>query len=288
LVVDAQTGTPLPRAIVGLSTMGGRGQPTAIQTDAEGRFEFRDLPPGKYLLRANRAAYLWTTYGQRSPDTAGTPIEVADDQVVEKIRIAMPPGAVISGRVYDEFGLPAVGVRVQPRQYRYHNGRRQLVPTQSGGFESSTDDLGAFRIWGLTPGQYYISAAPQQMFVNPRLTADQAGPITTYFPGTADAAAAQRVTVDAGKEAGSVHIVLVSGRLAKLRGRAVTATGEPFAGANINVTRQERAVRTGSAAAPCGPTGPLRSAASPRDSISSRCAPTAFETTRASRWPGRA
>jgi protocatechuate 3,4-dioxygenase beta subunit len=238
-VVDAQTGEPLPRAFVSLTTMGGGRQPTTIQTDAEGGFEFRDLPPGRYLLSANRAPYLWTRYGQRGPDTSGTPIDVADDQAVDKIRIALSPGGVISGRVYDEFGLPAVGVRIQPLQYRYNNGRRQLMQASTSGFMSTTDDLGAFRIWGLTPGEYYVSAAPQPMFVNPGLTADQTGPITTYFPGTADSAAAQRVTVGAGKEASGVHIVLVSGRLAKLRGRAVTATGEPFAGATIQVTRQE-------------------------------------------------
>jgi protocatechuate 3,4-dioxygenase beta subunit len=245
VVVDAQTGEPLPRAVVDLSAMVGRHQPTARQTDAEGRFEFRDLPPGRYLLSASRAPYLRITYGQRGSDTRGTPIELAGDGVVDKIRLALPPGGVISGRVYDEFGHPAVGVRVQPLQYRYNNGRRELMQAPTAGFMSSTDDRGAFRIWGLTPGQYFVSAAPEPLFINRRAIADHAGPITTYFPSTADSGGAQRVTVDAGRETGGVHIVLVSGRLATLRGRALTSTGEPFVGASINVTRQEASGTSG-------------------------------------------
>jgi hypothetical protein len=168
VVVDSQTDEPLPRAVVDLSRMSGGSQPTATQTDAEGRFEFRDLPPGRYLLSASRTPYLRITYGHRGADSRGTPIEVAVDGVVDRIRLAMQPGGVISGRVYDEFGHPAVGIRVQPLQYRYNNGRRELMLAPTVGFMGSTDDRGAFRIWGLRPGQYFVSAAPEPILRRPR------------------------------------------------------------------------------------------------------------------------
>ncbi|HUE87406.1 MAG TPA: carboxypeptidase-like regulatory domain-containing protein [Vicinamibacterales bacterium] len=239
-VVDAITGEPLPRAVVQLIPMGASLQTAPVLTDGDGQFEFRDLPAARYLLRASRTPYLPITYGQRGQNTRGTPIELAASQRVEKIRIAISPAGVISGHVSDEFGFPAVGVEVRALQYRYENGQRQLSTVYSAGFGGGgSDDLGAFRIWGLQPGQYYVSAVPPaiQNFGPP--TVVHTGPITTYFPNTADAAAAQRISVESGRETGGVNITLVNGRLATLRGRAVTSTGEPFTGASIMVTRQE-------------------------------------------------
>ena len=239
LVVDAVTSDPLPRATVSLTMVGATPQISPVLTDGEGRFEFRDLPAATYLLRAVRTPYLQTTYGQSATNARGTPIELADGQRVDKVRIVMSPGGVISGRVFDEYGHPAVGAVVRAMQYRYENGQRQLAPVYSGNF-GGTDDLGGFRIWGLTPGQYYVSAIPRQVEnAGPRPTLVRTGPITTYFPSTADTGMAQRLSVDAGRETGGVDITLVSGRLARLRGRAVTSTGEPFTGASIMVTRQE-------------------------------------------------
>ena len=38
---------------------------------------------------------------------------------------------------------------------QFTNGKRRLVPS---GRNSTTNDLGQFRIYGLPPGEYYVSA----------------------------------------------------------------------------------------------------------------------------------
>jgi hypothetical protein len=240
VVVDAQDGTPLPRALVSLN---GASQPVSVLTDNEGRFEFRELPAGKVFLHVNRAPYLQTTYGQTGRNTPATPIVVGDGEVIEKVAITLSRGGVISGRVYDEFGFPAVGVQMQAMQYRYEQGARRLTAVYGGSaMMGLTDDLGAFRIFGLEPGQYFVSANPNlsMMRTTNAPLAQGSGPITTYFPNAADAGGAQRISVAAGKEVSGINITLVSGRLARLRGRAVMSTGEPFAGATVSVGRSEQ------------------------------------------------
>ena len=53
---------------------------------------------------------------------------------------------------------------VRALRHRYVDGQRQLTPLSEGievlasGGGDITDDLGQFRIYGLAPGDYYVSA----------------------------------------------------------------------------------------------------------------------------------
>ncbi len=55
----------------------------------------------------------------------------------------------------DESGDPLPGANVQVMRYQYAQGNRQLVPAGT----AQTDDQGAYRVWGLNPGDYYVSAS---------------------------------------------------------------------------------------------------------------------------------
>src|SRR5205807_824498 len=68
---------------------------------------------------------------------------------------ALPRGSVVTGRIVDEFGEPMPEVQVAAMRYQFIQGRRQLTP--AGRF-ASTNDIGEFRLFGLSPGQYYLSA----------------------------------------------------------------------------------------------------------------------------------
>src|SRR5205085_1817725 len=71
-----------------------------------------------------------------------------------KVDIALPRGSAVSGRILDEFGEPVADASVSAMRREYASGKRRLVQS---GRNSLTNDLGQFRLFGLPPGEYYIS-----------------------------------------------------------------------------------------------------------------------------------
>lgn len=226
-VTAADTGNPLRRALVRAMAQDGRGSGMAT-TDADGRFEIKELQGGRYSLSVSKAGYVTMSYGQRRPEQPGTVLEILDGTLVEKLAFALPRGGVITGAVLDEFGDPVAGAQVSALRFRYTGGGRRLLP--SGG--AQTDDRGVFRIYGLVPGEYYVSAvlrSPQQMMMSPGPVTSAAveGYAPTYYPGTANVAEAGRVAVKAAQEATNISMALVAARLARVSGRAVNSRGAP-------------------------------------------------------------
>src|SRR6185436_6317774 len=101
-VMSAETGAPVRRAQVRIAgpDIGSK----SAMTDGEGRYEFRDLPGGRFTLSATKSGFVSVQYGQTRPYESGKTIELVEAQVLDKTDISMPRGSVISGRVLDEFG----------------------------------------------------------------------------------------------------------------------------------------------------------------------------------------
>lgn len=237
-VVSGETGAPIRRAQVRLSSPEVRGGRVA-QTDAEGRFEFRDLPAGRYSLSASKAGYVNLQYGQRRPFEQGRPIELLDAQVVDKADFALPRGSAITGRVLDEFGEPVAEAMVQAMRYQFVGGQRRLTPTGRGG---QTNDLGQYRIFGLPPGEYYVSATVRSggnfiALEGPGFAfggeEESTAYAPTYYPGTANPTEASRLSVAIGQETGSVDFAMLPVRTARITGLALDSTGQPAAGAMV-------------------------------------------------------
>src|SRR5688572_33006071 len=72
--VLTQAGTPLRRAMVTISEGALRRQTT---TDIDGKYQFAELPAGRFSLNASKAGYVGLQYGQRRPNQPGTPVVVA-------------------------------------------------------------------------------------------------------------------------------------------------------------------------------------------------------------------
>lgn len=234
--VLTQAGTPLRRAQVMISGGSLRRQTT---TDVEGRYQFAELPAGRFALNATKAGYVGLQYGQRRPNSPGTPVNVADGQTMASIDFSLPRGAVITGRITDEFGEPLAQAQVQVGRLVYGpDGRRRAQISQG----SNTDDRGEFRVFGLMPGEYVVNAGVRTAV----LASPAGGNVSdvvegfppTYYPGTAKAEEAQTIAVGVGEEI-SLQFSLVAARLSRVSGVVVDSSGRPAGGAQVQVlTRQ--------------------------------------------------
>ena len=138
-----------------------------VVTDAQGQFSFQKLPQGVFSLSANKNQYLSTTYGQKRANGPGTSIALADGQQV-RVKLQMVRGGVITGVVVNEDGEPQVYVNVRAYRVTMNGGFKRLQ--QTGG--SSTDDRGVYRLFGLMPGEYIVSATPNNSELPERMVSD--------------------------------------------------------------------------------------------------------------------
>lgn len=233
-VMAAGVGTPVRRAQVRAMSMEGRGG-GVTSTDAQGNYEIKDLPAGRYTISATKGGFVQAMYGQRRPGDPGTPIELSDGQTAEKVSFVLSRGSVISGKVVDDGGEPVSGTSVQAMRYQFMSGARRLVPGGGEGGSDRTDDQGTFRLYGLAPGDYYVSATNRSnQFMGPGVTNTEAdGFAPTYYPGTSNITEATRVTVKAGQEMSGANFALIIARMARIRGRAVNSSGEPVSNASM-------------------------------------------------------
>ena len=229
-VVAADTGQPLRKAQVRASAPELR-ENRVTSTDADGRFELKELPAGRYNLTVSKGSFVQLQYGQLRPFTPGKPIELRDGETIEKVDFALPRGGIITGRVVDEYGEPVADVQVAPMRYQYAQGRRRLAPAARPG---ATNDIGEFRLFGLPPGQYYLSATLRGGGMMGE-SDDRSGYSPTYYPGTANAAEAQRLTIGVGQTLNDVNLALMPARTARISGFALDSTGKPLVGGFIMV-----------------------------------------------------
>ena len=228
-IVAADNGAPIRRAQVRVSSPDARESRIAT-TDQQGRFEIKELPAGRYTMTASKGGFVSLQYGQKRPSESGTPIELGDGQTMDKIAIALPRGSVLGGRVTDEFGEPVANANVVAWRYAYAGGARRVQPGGQNA-RDTTDDQGQFRLFGLPPGDYFVSATlrtggPE---VTDPMGGEPSGYAATYFPGTTNVAEAARVTLGVAQENTGVSFSLVATKLVAVSGQVLMSDGGPAA-----------------------------------------------------------
>lgn len=239
VVVKSTTGQPLKRAMVtaqGSRPVAGGGAESierVAHTDAAGHFVLRGLPAGEYNLWVNRDGYLGQAYGQDSPNGPGKMLKLARGEDKRDVLFRLTPTGAIVGRVYDEDGEPISGVSVQAMRYSYFNGARQLN-TMSG---SATNDLGEYRLVGLAPEKYYISATYANQDAGDDSSPEAYAPV--YYPGTNDPSSAESVEVQAGAET-PVDFNLIPVPAVRVGGQVVmSGLNKPGIGVNVMLMRRQ-------------------------------------------------
>src|SRR6516225_10709287 len=155
VVVKATTGDALKKAVLTLTKVEERNQPKNATSDASGHFQLKNVEPGRYHLYASRNGYARREYGQRATHGSGTILTLTAGQHLKDISFRLTPAGVIAGHVYDEDGEPIAEAEVQALRFGYEKGQRKLAPSRF----ARTNDLGEYRLYGLPPGQYYVSAS---------------------------------------------------------------------------------------------------------------------------------
>ena len=181
-----ENGQPLTGASVFVRGVGfrfGPGRSTA--TDLEGNFRVNDLDPGLYTIGANAPAY--TT-------------EIAPPayyRLGDSVRLVLVRGGVITGVVTNALGEPIINVHVRATRIRDAKGKTQKLPVFASN-EQSTDDRGIYRIYGLSPGTYLVSAGGGGGRFNQEFNPYDSD-VPTYAPSSTHDNAAE-VSVRAGEE----------------------------------------------------------------------------------------
>ncbi len=250
VVADA-TGAKLRLAhVVLIGAISGVLKVTA--TDAAGRFTFTNLPVDRYTIGASKLPYLGAVAGARRPVRPGSPVALAEGARIDNVTIRLPMGAAVSGVIYDEQGTPAPGVAVSLQQRKVQNGERVVAGV---GGVVTTDDRGAYRVYGLAPGEYLVVAMPLRQNPNARALTDAdvdsmlkggAAPAPTpdeanmtlapvYFPGTTRLSDAQPVLIATGEDRQNLDLRLERVRTSRIEGTVATSDGQPLQGASIQL-----------------------------------------------------
>jgi hypothetical protein len=222
-VVSAETGKPLRRALVRASSS-ETPQGRSVSTDADGHWQLKSLPAGSYRVSVSKGGFVDVSYGQKRPFEAGKTLDLSEGQAIDKVDVSLPRAGVITGQVVDEFGESVTGARVTAMRYRYIGGQRRLFAM---GPADTTDDTGQYRLHGLSPGEYFVSASMSGVLMFGQ-SDDRVGYAPTFYPGTAVQAEAQRVSVTLGQETQQINVSMARTRIANISGRAVSANGKPI------------------------------------------------------------
>ena len=202
--VITEDGQPIPHALISIFGVSGRVEQTTVRrttvTDDDGNFVVDGLPAIPYLVSAWAPGYVPASDG-----AILNPFEISEARFVrvgELVTVKLIRGGVITGRVTNEAGEPVIGVPVKATRVRDETG--QAVSGDVGLWTRPTDDRGVYRIYGLAPGSYIVSAGGRD--TSSLRSTPFAGRTTTYHPSsTRDAATL--VNVASGVEATDIDIL---------------------------------------------------------------------------------
>ncbi len=261
-VINAQNSRTIPRASVSL--LGIKGGSQSTRADGSGHFIFQRVEPGQYKLSAERQGFFSDEHHREYQPV----FDVAAGQHLKNLPVRLMPTAVIAGEIVDEYNdsLQNVEVTLLAREVRLG----QMYLRQAG--RAITDDRGQYRIAGLRPGKYYLTAeyksnatlmeavrtiVAERLVEQTQQDAKRTGTMhleisndtsemetsngisqsftypPLFYPGSGDFQQAQSIQVNPGDET-QANFIFVSAPVVSIKGRVVNGmSGGPAARATV-------------------------------------------------------
>ncbi len=244
MVVKLAGSEPLKTATVQLQNLQDLAHTTSVVTDVGGRFELKGIDPGRYRLKVSRTGFVTQEYGQRTPNDPGAEIRLSPGQTLRDLLFRLIPWGVIAGRVLDEEGEPLPWAQVSALREVYSSGKRKLLTEAL----VPTNDLGEYRLFGLKPGRYFVSAKyrPGLHVVGRGEVreddSDDSRPefMSIYYPNSPDPARASTIALKAGEEISSVEILLRPVTTYRVRGRVYNMVSGKRSNTGVIVQLEQR------------------------------------------------
>ena len=177
-VVSASGGNPLARARVSIVDASNPQNLQWTITSEDGRFEFKQLGPGKYGLQGAKRGFITASYDAHEQYSTAIVTGVGLD--TEHLVLRLAPSAVISGMILDESGDPVRRATVTLYREDRRLGVGRIIRVRA----DSTDDQGAYEFTRLDTGSYFISVVATPWYA--------VHPLTSPRPGTEDLPPADR------------------------------------------------------------------------------------------------
>ncbi len=211
VVVNADDSQPIEGAIVTV-VPDLPGQPRSdvagARTGQDGRFNVLTSPATQYRVHCQKPGFVTLSRvvalagnGATGGGNVGAPVE-----------LRMVAQAVITGQITDSTGKPLINANVR-LSHVYLEGRRAVLSVAA---QASTNDLGQYRIFGVEPGRYYVSASYQDaggpLGLRQRPAADSASQVTTedyavvYYPAAREPETATPVLLRGGKVTSNIDL----------------------------------------------------------------------------------
>lgn len=160
-IVSSTEGSPLSRARVTLQDVKNRRAEIFVITGDDGRFEFANLPAGKFALIGAKRGYITSSYDQH--DQYSTAIVTSTEFDTSGLTLKLAPVARLSGHVLDEFGEPVRNANVSLWVDDHSSGISRTEVFQA----DTTDDQGLFEFTPLNTGTYFLSASATPWYAMP-------------------------------------------------------------------------------------------------------------------------
>lgn len=209
-VVTTVAGAPLSRALVQV-TSPLLGQYFA-RSDNAGRYEMSGIRLGRYDVSATKVGYVRTAYTTRNTTTTddGTIVLDPDGGRSRIIDFSLVRGGVVEGRIVNEFAEPIVNAVVTA-------ARKGTSVEHRHDPHATTDDLGKFRLFDLSPGTYDLTASVDPSLADLQETGGRVGYIQTNWRSEATNSAPGPILVQPGRTS-VANFVLRPVKLSRIAG----------------------------------------------------------------------